>query len=104
MNEPVRSPAQQPWQQIGIDADGRPIYLQPQAPAPAPQGPLKAYPVGTWVAFGCLGLVALVVVLVLVLAVVFGFAILAAFLALLAVVITICVLVLRDVWRQSRKD
>jgi len=103
MNEPVQ-------QQIGYDLAGNPMYAPPiqyvqapVAPAPAPLPPIKAHPWGAYIAGGCLGLLALTVVLVLVMFVVFGFAILAAVLGLVVVALTICVLVLKSMWTQSRK-
>lgn len=105
MNEPVTR------QQIGYDLAGNPVYASlvqygqatvGQQPV-VPLQPIKAHPWGAYIGLGCLGLVALVVVLLLVLAVVFGFAILAAVLGLVAVALTICVLVLRSMWRDYRK-
>ncbi|MFJ2259494.1 hypothetical protein ACIOKD_14330 [Streptomyces sp. NPDC087844] len=74
-----------------------------QQPAPAAQQSIKAHPWGTYLAGGCLGLLALTVVVVLVMFVVFGLTILAAVLALTVVCLTVCLLVLRDMWRTSRK-
>ena len=108
MNEPVqRAPL------VGYDVTGQPVYGAwpatgvPQGPLSAPAAPLqpiKAHPWGAYVAGGCLGLLALTLVVVLVMFVVFGFAILAAVLALVVVALTICVLVLRGMWTSSRKD
>ena len=109
MTEPVqRAPL------VGYDVTGQPIYGAwpatgvPQgplsAPAAQPLQPIVARPWGAYVAGGCLALLALTVVVVLVMFVVFGLTILAAVLALTVVCLTICVVILRDVWRSSRKD
>ena len=110
MNEPVYRP------QIGYDLNGRPVYGAWPAPRPgggdldgrndppAPLQPIKAHPWGAYLAGGCLGLLALTVVVVLVMFVVFGLTILATVLALTVVCLTICVLVLRDMWTTSRKE
>ncbi|MGW3846873.1 hypothetical protein [Streptomyces fagopyri] len=106
MNEPVYQ------QQIGYDLAGNPMYgpvpfaTPPNGvatPTAAPLRPIKAYPWGAYLAGGCLGLLALTLVVVLVMFVVFGFAILAAVLGLVAVALTICVLVLKSMWTQARK-
>lgn len=105
MNEPVSR------QQIGYDLAGNPMYAAPAQYGPAtvsqtdtvPLQPIKAHPWGAYLAGGCLGLVSLTLVVVLVMFVVFGFAILAAVLGLVAVALTICVLVLKSMWTDSRK-
>lgn len=108
MNEPVQR------QQIGYDLAGNPMYAAPlgvtgsrnpieQGQQPAPLQPIKVHPWGAYLAGGCLGLLALTVAVVLVMFVVFGFAILAAVLAVVVVSLVICLLILRDVWRSSRK-
>lgn len=97
-----------PLRQIGYDLAGNPMYEQPlpypQHQAPAPLQPIKAHPWGAYVAGGCLGLLALTVVVVLVAFLVFGFAILAAVLGLVVVALTICVLVLRGMWRDTQRS
>ncbi|MGW4974704.1 hypothetical protein [Streptomyces mirabilis] len=105
MNEPMQR------QQIGYDLAGNPMYAPPVQYAPAavvqqapqPLQPIKAHPWGAYIAGGCLGLLALSLVVVLVMFVVFGFAILAAVLGLVVVALTICVLVLKSMWTSSRK-
>ncbi|MEH0423142.1 hypothetical protein [Streptomyces sp. B21-083] len=108
MSEPVQR------QQIGYDLAGNPMYAapafrgSPENPsvaqqATAPLQPIKVHPWGAYLAAGCLGLLALTVVVVLVAFLVFGFAILAAVLAVVVVALVICLLILRDVWRSSRK-
>ncbi|WP_125513764.1 hypothetical protein [Streptomyces sp. WAC 01529] len=105
MNEPVRQ------QQIGYDLAGNPMYAAPAQHGPAPVvqqttqplPDLKAHPWGAYAAAGCFGLLALIVIVVLVMFVVFGFAILAAVLGLVVVCLTICVLVLRGMWRDHQK-
>lgn len=101
MNEPIQR------QQIGYDLAGNPMYVAPIQYAPTSVGqplqPIVARPWGAYVAGGCLGLLALTVVVVLVMFVVFGFAILAAVLGLVVVALTICVLVLRGMWRDYQK-
>jgi hypothetical protein len=97
---------------VGYDVTGQPVYGAwpmtglPQgglsAPA-APLQPIKAHPWGAYLAGGCLGLLALTVVVVLVAFLVFGFAILAAVLALVVVALTICLIVLRSMWRDYQK-
>ncbi|MEU6099088.1 hypothetical protein [Streptomyces sp. NPDC047079] len=104
MNEPVQ-------QQIGYDMAGRPMYAPPVQYGPAivaqqatvPLQPIKAHPWGAYIAGGCVGVLALVVVVVAIAFLVFGFAILAAVLALAVVSLTICVLVLRGLWADFRK-
>lgn len=105
MNEPIQR------QQIGYDLAGNPMYAAPVQYVPAsvsqtdtqPLQPIKVHPWGAYLAGGCLGLLALTVVVVLVAFLVFGFAILAAVLAVVVVSLVICLLILRDVWRSSRK-
>lgn len=102
MNEPVHQ------RQIGYDLAGNPMYAapaqyaQPAAPA-APLQPIKAHPWGAYIAGGCLGLVAFAIAATVVALVVFGFAILSAVLGLVAVALTICVLVLRGMWRDYQR-
>lgn len=95
--------------QIGYDMAGNPMYAEPlpypQPPVQAaPLQPIKAHPWGAYVAGGCLGLLALTLVVVLVMFVVFGLTILAAVLGLVVVALTICVLVLRGMWRDSQRS
>ena len=103
MTEPVQR------QQIGYDLAGNPMYAAPLvSPSSggdqaAPLQPIRVHPWGAYIAGGCLGLLALTVVVVLVAFLVFGFAILAAVLAVVVVALVICLLILRDVWRSSRK-
>jgi hypothetical protein len=98
-----------PLRQIGYDLAGNPMYAEPalpypQHPAPVPPlQPIVARPWGAYVAGGCLGLLALTLVVVLVMVVVFGLTILVAVLGLVVVALTICVLVLRGMWRDSRR-
>lgn len=106
MNEPVQR------QQIGYDLAGHPMYAAPIQYGPAtvaqqatvPLQPIKAHPWGAYAAGGCFGLLALTLIVVLVVFLVFGFAILAAVLGLVAVALTICVLVLKSMWTDLRKD
>ncbi|MFE6482413.1 hypothetical protein ACFVGN_05660 [Streptomyces sp. NPDC057757] len=101
MTEPVQR------QQIGYDLAGNPMYAAPvqYAPAPAaqPLAPIVARPWGAYIAGGCLALVAFAIAAVVVALVVFGFAILSAVLALVAVALTICVVVLRSMWRDYQR-
>ncbi|MGW0821812.1 hypothetical protein [Streptomyces sp. NPDC002845] len=103
----MTEPAQRP--QIGYDLAGNPMYAAPPVPASVgqhptqPLQPLRVYPVGTYIAGGCLALVAFTIAAVAVALVVFGFAILAAVLGLVAVALTICVLVLRGMYRDYQK-
>lgn len=69
----------------------------------APLQPLVARPWGVYIAGGCLGVVALAVLGVIAFFLLIGMAVVAAVLALVAVVLTICVLVLRDMWRETKK-
>ncbi|MFI6874936.1 hypothetical protein ACIBL6_16015 [Streptomyces sp. NPDC050400] len=97
----IPPPVQRP---VGITADGQYIYpLPPAAPIPQ-QGPLVARPWGAYIAGGCLGIVALALLAAIVLALVFGFALLMLVLALAAVALTICLLVLRNMWRDSQRS
>ncbi|MFH8797073.1 hypothetical protein [Streptomyces sp. NPDC017941] len=76
---------------------------QQQVSAPAAPRPIEARPWGAYLAGGCLGLLALTIVVVLVMFVVFGLTILVAVLGLVVVALTICVLVLRGMWRDYQK-
>ncbi|MEV5792654.1 hypothetical protein [Streptomyces sp. NPDC052192] len=107
-------------QQIGYDLAGNPMYAPPvftdhrenagqdhfshTGKMVPPLQPIKAHPWGAYIAGGCLGVLALTVLVVAIAFVVFGFAILAVVLALAVVALTICLLVLRDMWRTSRKS
>ncbi|QDN81814.1 hypothetical protein FNV64_45310 [Streptomyces sp. S1A1-7] len=103
MTEPVER------QQIGYDLAGNPMYAAPpvqyvqQPVQQQPLQPIKAHPWGLYLGAGCFGLVALSVVVVLIAFIVFGFAILAAVLGLVVVALTICILVLKSMWTESRK-
>ncbi|MFF1743250.1 hypothetical protein [Streptomyces mirabilis] len=105
MTEPVQR------QQIGYDLAGNPMYAAPVQYGPAPVAqqatqplqPIKAHPWGLYLGAGCFGLIALSVVVVLIAFIVFGFAILAAVLGLVVVALTICVLVLRGMWRDYQR-
>ncbi|MGW4139356.1 hypothetical protein ACWELV_21575 [Streptomyces mirabilis] len=104
MTEPVQR------QQIGYDLAGNPMYAAPSVPfastapmAAQPLQPIKVHPWGLYLGAGCFGLVALSVVVVLIAFIVFGFAILAAVLGLVVVALTICVLVLRGMWRDYQR-
>jgi hypothetical protein len=96
-------------QHVGYDLSGRPVYEALPAPAPSaapavPLQPIQAHPWGAYIGLGCVGVLALTVVVVAIAFVVFGFAILAAVLALVVVVLTICVLVLRGMWRDYQRS
>jgi hypothetical protein len=108
MSEPVYR------QQIGYDLAGNPMYTtppvlrgSPENPSeqgkPAPLQPIKVHPWGAYIAIGCLGLLALVVVAFVVVAILIGFSIAVMVLALGMVALVICLLILRDVWRSTRK-
>ncbi|MFJ4829871.1 hypothetical protein ACIP79_08145 [Streptomyces sp. NPDC088747] len=101
MTEPVQR------QQIGYDLAGNPMYAAPYVPGPAPAvqplSPIVARPWGAYVAGGCLGLLALVVVAFMVVAILIGLSIALVVLATGLVALVICLLVLRDMWRTSRK-
>ncbi|MFJ4828448.1 hypothetical protein ACIP79_00680 [Streptomyces sp. NPDC088747] len=88
---------------IGIDGNGRPIYAWPQPPAVAPQQPIVARPWGTYLAGGCGAVFAVAILGAVAIAFMIGLAVVAVCLALAAVALTICVVILRDVWRQSRQ-
>ncbi|MDX3754011.1 hypothetical protein [Streptomyces sp. AK02-04a] len=102
MTEPVER------QQIGYDLAGNPMFAAPvqyvqQPVQQQPLQPIKAHPWGLYLGAGCFGLIALSVVVVLIAFIVFGFAILAAVLGLVVVALTICILVLKSMWTESRK-
>lgn len=105
MNEPVQQ------QQIGYDLAGRPMYAAPALGSPmvvgqqvpAPLQPIVARPWGAYLGFGCLALVALVVVAFVVVAVLIGLSIALMVLAIGMVSLVICLLVLRGMWRETRK-
>ncbi|WP_263170657.1 hypothetical protein [Streptomyces sp. SCSIO ZS0520] len=100
----MREPAHR--QQIGYDMAGNPMYALPEQPqtvpaaAAVPLAPLQARPWGAYLAGGCLGLLALTVVVVAIGFVVFGLTILAAVLALCVICLTVCLLILRSVFRD----
>jgi hypothetical protein len=94
--------------QIGYDLAGNPMYAEPlpypQHPVQAaPLQPIVARPWGAYFAFGCLGLLALLVVGFVVVAILIGFSIALVVLAIGLVALVVCLLILRDVWRASRK-
>lgn len=95
--------------QIGYDLAGQPMYAEPlpypqhQTPA-QPLQPIVARPWGTYLAGGCLALVALVVVAFVLVAILISFSIALMVLAIGMVSLMICLLILRDVWRTSRKN
>ncbi|GAA4999558.1 hypothetical protein [Streptomyces siamensis] len=106
MNQPIER------QQIGYDLAGNPVYAAWPAPygpssvaqqATQPLQPIKVHPWGAYIAGGCLGVLALTVLVVAIAFVVLGFAILAAVLALAVVALTICLVVLRSMWRDVKK-
>jgi hypothetical protein len=103
-------PAERGPVQIGYDLAGNPMYAEPVLPYPqpavqsAPLQPIVARPWGAYAAGGCLALVAFAIAAVVVMFVVFGLTILAAVLGLVVVALTICVLVLRGMWRDSQRS
>lgn len=104
MNEPVQ------LQQIGYDLAGNPMYAPPAQHAPAPMAqqaaplpPIVARPWGAYIALGCLGLAALVVVGFILVAVLIGLSIALIVLAIGMVALVICLLVLRGMWSDYRK-
>lgn len=95
--------------QIGYDLAGQPMYEQPlpypQHPAPVPPlQPIVARPWGTYLAGGCLGLAALVVVAFVIVAILIGLSIALVVLAIGLVALVVCLLILRDVWRGYRRS
>jgi hypothetical protein len=106
MNEPVQRP------QIGYDLAGNPMYAAPVQYGPTsvsqtdtqPLQPLKAHPWGAYLGLGCLAVLALVVVGTILVALLIGFSIALIVLAVGMVALVICLLILRDVWRSSRKS
>lgn len=105
MSEPVYR------QQIGYDLAGNPMYAPPVQYAPAPVAqqatqplePIKVHPWGAYLGLGCLGLLALIVVAFVLVAILIGFSIAVVVLAIGMVALVICLLILRDVWRSTRK-
>ena len=111
MNEPMQRP------QIGYDLAGNPMYAEPFAgsqkdltpaslaqQATQPLQPIVARPWGAYLAGCCLALVALVVVAFVLVAILIGFSIALVVLAIGMVSLVICLLILRDVWRSTRKS
>jgi hypothetical protein len=104
VNEPVQ-------QQIGYDLAGNPMYAAPVQFGPAvvaqqataPLQPIVARPWGAYFALGCLGLAGLVVVGFILVAVLIGLSIAVIVLAIGMVALVICLFILRDLWRTSRK-
>jgi hypothetical protein len=109
MSEPVYR------QQIGYDLAGNPMYAAPpvfpgsqknpseQARQPEPLQPIKVHNWGAYIGLGCLGLLALIVVAFVLVAILIGFSIAVVVLAIGMVALVICLLILRDVWRSTRK-
>lgn len=102
-------PAEHGSVQIGYDLAGNPMYAPPapyayQPAGPVAEQPLQVRPWGAYIGLGCLGVLALTVLVVAIAFVVFGFAVLAAVLGLVAVALTICVLVLRGMWRDYQRS
>ncbi|MGI5515318.1 hypothetical protein [Streptomyces sp. CA-106131] len=100
MISPDRTPPTTQIQPIGMTTDGQPIYPWTATAPLIQQAPLKAYPVGAYVAGGCLGVLALAVVGTVLVAVLIGLSIALVVLAIAVVALTICVLVLRSMWRD----
>lgn len=98
---PVHYPA--PQQYLGTDPEGRPVYGTPATAPVAPLQPIRVHPWGAYIAGGCLAVMALIAVAVAVTAIMIGFSIALAVLALVAVALTICLLVLRSMWREYQR-
>ncbi|WP_128380506.1 hypothetical protein [Streptomyces cavernae] len=112
MNEPVQRP------HVGYDLNGQPVYgawpVQPSQVTRSvnladlrqqpPLQPIKAHPWGAYLVGGCLGLAALIVVAFVIVAILVGFSIALSVLAITVVSLVICLLILRDVWRSTRKE
>lgn len=89
--------------QIGIGADGQPLYVYRDPSPAAPAAPLVQHPWGAYAVAGCGLLVALAMVGTIIVAIVIGFAIALAVLAVAMVALTICVVVLRSLVKDMRK-
>lgn len=83
-------------QRLGTDPNGRPVYGYPVAQPVALQRQSVARPWGAYIAGGFVAAIAGVLLMV-------GLAIVAMAVALSAVALTICVVVLRDVWRSAQR-
>ncbi|MEU6674826.1 hypothetical protein [Streptomyces sp. NPDC046925] len=66
--------------------------------------PLVARPWGTYLAGGCLAVIALAVLGTVAVFVMLGLAAVAVSVALTAVAVTICTLVLRSIWRETQRE
>lgn len=96
-------PAAQAPTQIGITADGQPIYAWAQTPPPVVPQPIAAHPWGAYIAGGCLAVVAVAIVGAVALAIIIGLSIALLVVALAATALTTCLLILRSVWNGTRQ-
>ncbi|MFB7647149.1 hypothetical protein ACFC0S_16855 [Streptomyces sp. NPDC056084] len=90
--------------QIGIGNDGQPLYAYRD---PAPVAPQQAIPVRPWGAYlgaGCLGVIALALIVAVGVLFVFGLAVVAMTLAVLAVVLVICLRMLMGMWQEMQNS
>lgn len=106
--QPRHGPPLQAPQYLGTDAAGQAVYGTPAtagvAGAVAPLQPIKVHPWGAYLGGGCLAVIALAVLGLIAFFLMIGLAIVAAVLALVAVALTICVLVLRSMWREYQRE
>ena len=89
--------------QIGLDAQGQPLYAYRQTAPTVMPAQLVQRPWGSYAALGCGFLFALTVVGVVLVSIVIGFAIALAVLAVCMVTLMICLVVLRGLWKDIRK-
>lgn len=72
--------------------------------APVAQRPLQAHPVGTYLAGGCLAVMALIAVVGIVLLFILGLAVVAIALCITLVVLVICLRMLQGMWQEMRES
>lgn len=91
--------------EIGIGADGSPLYAyRDTAPAPVQPAPLVQRPWAAYAGAGCFALAALLIVAFVAVVLVLGLALGLVVLAVAVTALTICLLVLRSMWRDLRTD
>lgn len=103
MTDIIKAPAEAVMVQIGLDADGKPLYAYRETAPTMMPAQLVQRPWGAYAALGCGFLFALTVVGVVLVSIVIGFAIALAVLAVCMVTLMICLVILRGLWKDVRK-
>lgn len=103
MTEISPTPAGTVMVQIGLDANGQPLYAYRQTAPTVMPAQLTQRPWGPYVALGCGFLFALTVIGTVLVAIVIGFAIALSVLAVCMVTLMVCLVILRGLWKDVRK-